>query len=81
MYAILFIGMKVDIKTFTHLIFLSPHDTTGHFQQNFNNPHIWKGLVSHKMYTNNLIFHKTMSIIRITFCDTQKPHTFPTKCT
>jgi hypothetical protein len=56
----------------------------------------WKGLVSHKIYTNNLIFHKTMSIIRITnnlifhktmsiiritFCHTQKPRTFPTKCT
>ena len=82
MYAILFIGMNVDIRTFTQLIFLSPYMTQEViFHQDFNNPQTWKGRVSRKIYTNNLIFHKTISIIRITFCDTQKPRTFPTKCT
>jgi len=46
MYAILFLGTKVDIRTFTKLIFLSSYMTR---QVTFNNnSQIWKWLVSHK---------------------------------
>jgi hypothetical protein len=82
MYAILFIGMKVDIRTFTKLIFLCSYMTRQViFNKTLATRTSGRRLSVIKMYTNNFISHKAMSIIRITFYDTKKPRTFPTKCT